>query len=172
MLHRREYSLAAPPRKGDRSLTHEILDHAWDGITPDRTAGMWNGGIIASSRRYQGLYDRCLVVFDEMRRRSRHFAVEQLTYSIVFPAYGTLAEAAPWFDHYWANRAWFDRRIERLLGDVLLGGVGPRAAAAHLRDHPIVGPLDGRRPWWMRRLQRLITRPEPDDDDISEFGQA
>ncbi|MES1254105.1 MAG: hypothetical protein ABUS56_00740, partial [Acidobacteriota bacterium] len=113
-----------------------------------------------------------------IRKRDRQAAglgiVEQVEkcLRVAIDAGKVLAEAAPWFDHYWANRAWFDRRIERFLGDVLLGGVVPKAAAAHLRDHPIVGPLDGRRPWWVTRLQRLITRPEPDDDDTSEFGQV
>src|SRR5205823_6715227 len=51
LLHRREYALSAPPRKGDRSLTHEILGRSWQGITPGADAAMWNGGIIASSRR-------------------------------------------------------------------------------------------------------------------------
>lgn len=166
LLHRREYPLAAPPRKGDRSLTHEILGRTWQGIAPDASASMWNGGVIASSRRHRGVFDRTLAVFDEMRGASGHFAVEQLAYSIVFPAYGPLEEAAPWFDHYWANRPWFDRAVERFLSRTLVEGLTPAEAAGLLRRAPIVGPLDGRMPWWKARLRRLMA-VESDDDDIS-----
>jgi hypothetical protein len=110
VLYRREYALASPPRRGDRTLKQEILGSSWQGITPEASASMWNGGIIGSSRRHRGIFDRTLAVFDEMRDRSRHFAVEQLAYSIVFPAYGTIEEASPWFDHYWGDRAVFERR--------------------------------------------------------------
>ena len=37
-MHHREYPLAAPPRKGDRSLADEIVGRTWRGITPDNTA--------------------------------------------------------------------------------------------------------------------------------------
>jgi hypothetical protein len=88
----------------------------------------------------------------------------------VFPAYGTIEEASPWFDHYWANRAWFDRHVERFLSTAHLAGLTPSEAADHLRRRPIRGPLDGRVPWWMARLRRALGRPDPDDDDIAEFG--
>ena len=167
MLHRREYALAAPPRKGDRSLRTEILGRSWQGIAPGPDASMWNGGIIASSRRHLGIFDRALAVFDEMRVASRHFAVEQLTYSIVFPAYGPVEEAAPWFDHYWANRGWFDRAVERFLSRALLEGWSPAAASERLRHHPIVGALDTRVPWWMTRVRRMVSPTESHDDDVS-----
>src|SRR3954469_11871223 len=128
-LYRREYALSAPPRKGDRSLKHEILGRAWHGLTPAPDASMWNGGVIASPRRYAGIFDRTLAVFDEMRTASRHFAVEQLAYSVVFPAYGPLEEAAPWFDHYWANREWFDRAIDDFLGRARTSGTTGAQAA-------------------------------------------
>lgn len=169
MLHRREYALAAPPRKGDRSLAHEILGRTWRGIAPDASASMWNGGVIASSRRHHGVFDRTLAVFDEMRGASRHFAVEQLAYSIVFPAYGPIEEAAPWVDHYWANRPWFDRAGERFLSRALIEGLTPADAARPLGRSPIVGPLDGRTSWWKTRLRRLVA-VESDDDDVSPIG--
>jgi hypothetical protein len=164
VLHRREYALAAPPRRGDRALKEEILGRSWQGIAPDASASMWNGGIIGSSRRHKGIFDRALAVFDEMRDRSRHFAVEQLAYSIVFPAYGTIEEASPWFDHYWANREWFDRAIERFLSDARLKELTAAAAAERLKLEPITGPLDGRLPWWRARLQRLVSHPDGHDD--------
>jgi hypothetical protein len=164
VLHRREYALAAPPRRGDRALKEEILGHSWQGIAPDASASMWNGGIIGSSRRHKGIFDRALAVFDEMRDRSRHFAVEQLAYSIVFPAYGTIEEASPWFDHYWANREWFDRAIERFLSDARLKELTAAAAAERLKLEPITGPLDGRLSWWRARLQRLVSHPDGHDD--------
>jgi hypothetical protein len=164
LLHRREYALASPPRRGDRGLKQEILGHSWQGIVPGASASMWNGGIIGSSRRHKGIFDRTLAVFDEMRDRSRHFAVEQLAYSIVFPAYGTIEEASPWFDHYWANREWFDRAIERFLSDARLKELTVAAAAERLKHEPITGPLDGRLPWWRARLQQLATRTDGHDD--------
>jgi hypothetical protein len=164
VLYRREYALASPPRRGDRSLKQEILGRSWQGIMPDASASMWNGGIIGSSRRHKGIFDRTLAVFDEMRDRSRHFAVEQLAYSIVFPAYGTIEEASPWFDHYWANREWFDRAIERFLSDARLKELTVTAAAERLKHEPITGPLDGRVPWWRTRLQRLVMHPHGHDD--------
>jgi len=162
-LHRREYRLAEA-RRGDRSLRHEILEHTWDGIRPGPSAAMWNGGIVAASGRYQGLFDRTLAVFDEMRQKSRHFAIEQLAYSIVFPAYGPIQEAAPWFDHYWANRAWFDRAIERFLSDARLTELTAAPAASRLKERPITGPLDGRLPWWRTRLQRFMATSNGNED--------
>ena len=164
VLHRREYALAAPPRRGDRALKEEILGRSWQGIAPDASASMWNGGIIGSSRRHKGIFDRTLAVFDEMRDRSRHFAVEQLAYSIVFPAYGTIEEASPWFDHYWANREWFDRAIERFLSDARLKELTVADAAEQLKREPITGPLDGRLSWWRASLQRLVSRKGGHDD--------
>ena len=164
VLHRREYALAAPPRRGDRALKEEILGRSWQGIAPDASASMWNGGIIGSSRRHKGIFDRTLAVFDEMRDRSRHFAVEQLAYSIVFPAYGTIEEASPWFDHYWANREWFDRAIERFLSDARLKELTAAAAAERLKQEPIIGPLDGRLSWWRASLRRLVSRTGGHDD--------
>ncbi len=120
---------------------------------------MWNGGVVACSRRHRGIFDRTLAVFDEMRAASSHFAIEQLAYSIVFPAYGPLEEAAPWFDHYWANRPWFDRATERFLSRALMERWTPDAAAERLRRQPLEGPLDARVPWWMARLRRLFAGP-------------
>lgn len=157
VLHRREYLLADPPRNGDRPLRREILGRAWDGITPAaESAAMWNGGVIGSPRRHVGLFDRVLRVFDEMRVASRHFAVEQLAYSIVFPEYGPVEEAAPWLDHYWANRPHFDREIERFLAGVAMESLSAADARDRLRVEPIAGALDARRPWWYRRLQRVL----------------
>ena len=173
MMHCREYGLAAPPRKGDRSLTREILGRSWDGIVPDSaTAAMWNGGVVGSSRQHRGIFDRTLTVFDQMRVASRHFAIDQLACSIVFAAYGPIEEAAPWFDHYWANRPWFNLAIERFLSHALVEGLTPADACERLRRQPLVGPLDGRAPWWLTRLRRLIAPVEPDDDDVSEFHDA
>ena len=169
VLHRREYSLAAPPRKGDRSLREEILARPWQGVMPARNAAMWNGGVIGASRRYVGLFDRTLAVFDEMRQASTHFAVEQLAYSIVFPAYGRIEEAAPWFDHYWANRPYFDRAVARFLSRALMERLTPREAAGRLRTQPIAGPLDGRERWWRSRLRGLMSASGQDDDDVLEF---
>ena len=168
-LHLREYALAAPPRKGDRSLTGEILGRAWQGITPDDRAAMWNGGVIGASKRHRGIFDRTLAVFDEMRVASTHFAVEQLAYSIVFPAYGEVEEAAPWFDHYWANRTFFDRAIARFLSRATMEGLTAPDAADRLRAQPIEGPLDGRVPWWKARLRRLVSA-STDDDDVESDG--
>ena len=86
---------------------------------------MWNAGIVASSRRHAGIFDRTLAVFDEIRPVTRYFAVDQLACSIVLAAYAPIEEAAPWFDHYWGNRPWFGRAIERFLSRALLEGLTP-----------------------------------------------
>jgi len=168
VLHRREYALAAPPRKGDRSLRREILGRTWDGIAPGPDAAMWNGGVIGSSARHTGVFERTLTVFDEMRDASAHFAVEQLAYSIVFPEYGPVVEAWPWFDHYWANRDGFGREIARFLDEVRRDHLGAEEAAERLGRSPIVAPLDARVPWWRRRLRRLMNASPIDDDHIPE----
>src|SRR5207244_7256574 len=94
----------------------EILGRSWQGSAPDAaTAAMWNGGVVASSRRHGAIFDRTLAVFDQMRVASRHFAIDQLACSIVFAAYGPIEEAAPWFDHYWANRPWLNLSLEPFL---------------------------------------------------------
>jgi hypothetical protein len=171
-LHQREYELRSARRKGDRSLKHEILGRRWQGILPDPSAAMWNGGIIGSPAQHSGVFDRTLAVFDEMRDACGHFAVEQLAYSIVFPTYGAVEEAAPWFDHYWANRAGFDREIQKFLSAARLESLTAADAAQRLAREPIVAPLDGRRPWWQARLRQWVARSDSDDDHLSEFGDS
>ena len=124
---------------------------------------MWNGGVIGASGRHSEVMDRTLTAFDEMKQASRHFAPEQLAYSIVFPAYGPVRAATDCFIHYWANRAWFDRGIDRFLSSALLEGLTPQRAAERLRQRPIEGALDGRPSSWQRRVRKLL-RIEMDDD--------
>lgn len=157
-MHQREYALGAPPRKNDRHLARDIVGHTWQGITPGASAAMWNAGIVASSRRHVGLFDRVLAVYDQMRPVTRYFAVDQLACSIVLAAYAPIEPAAPYFDHYWANRPWFDAEIARFLSRALLEGLTPAAASDELKAHPIVGVLDGRIPNWLRALRNVIDR--------------
>jgi hypothetical protein len=156
LLHRREYPLSAPPRRGDRMLKHQILGRSWDGITPTAHTAMWNGGVIGCPRERVPVLDQVAAVFDQMRSASRHFAIEQLAYSVVFEAHGAIEEAAPWIDHYWANREFFSRAAEHELAAMLMSSMSPREAAAHLRDHPITGPLDGRPSRWQRIVPQWI----------------
>jgi hypothetical protein len=163
LLYEREYRIAAPPRRGDRCLQREIVGRRWDGLAADEDTWMWNGGVIGVSGVHAGVADRALAVFDHMRPASRHFALEQLAYSIVFPAYGPVRAADDSFIHYWANRAWFDRRIERFLSAALIEGLTPAAAGARLRQTPLDGARDGRPRSWQRHVTRLL-RIEMDDD--------
>jgi hypothetical protein len=168
ILHEREYSIAAPPRRGDRSLAREILHRRWGGIVADAHTWMWNGGVIGVSGHHRGVVDRTLDAFDQMRTASKHFALEQLAYSIVFPAYGPIRAASDCFIHYWANRAWFDRRIDRFLAMALLHGLTARSAGEALRAQPIEGALDGRPSSWQRRVKRLFHLEM--DDDVERIG--
>jgi hypothetical protein len=155
VLHKREYLVKDTTRRGDRRLKHEILGRTWGGVEAGDDTWMWNGGVVGSSRQHHGVF-AALLAFDEMRAVSSHFALEQLAYSIVFPAFGPVREAEPWFAHYWANRRGFDRAIEQFLSRVLLEQLDARSAADRLREEPIVAALDGRVPWWARRLGRLL----------------
>ena len=132
-----------------------------------RDVAMWNAGVVASSRRHDGIFDHTLAVFDEIRPITRYFAVDQLACSIVLAAYAPIEEAAPWFDHYWANRPWFHRAAERFLSRALLEGLTPGQAADRLKREPIVGPLDARVPWWLARLRGLISPTAPDENDVA-----
>src|SRR5579872_253689 len=162
LMHRREYLLASPPRKNDRHLAREILGRSWHGIMPDPvTTSMWNSGVLASSHAHTGIFDTALAVFDEMRPLTRYFAVDQLACSVAFPTYGPLEEAAPWFDHYWANRPWFDRAVERFLSRARLENLSVAEARERLARHPIVGTTDGPVSWWSRKLRRLLGAAEP-----------
>jgi hypothetical protein len=157
LLHRREYALARPPRRGDRMLKHEILGRTWSGITPTDQTAMWNGGVIGCGRPHLAVVDQVAEVFDSMRPVSTHFAVEQLAYSVVFEAHGPVEEAAPWIDHYWANRSFFAAAVERELAVIAAAGLRPMDAAARLRDAPITGPLDGRPSRWQRAVGRVAS---------------
>jgi hypothetical protein len=168
-MYRREYPLTAPRRRGDRRLARDIAGRTWHGITVNGTSAMWNAGVVASSRRHEGVFDRTIAVYDEIRPITRYFAVDQLACSIVLPAYAPLEAAAPWFDHYWANRPWFNQAGARFLSRALLEGLTAREASDRLRDQPIVGALDGRAPWWLARLRRLIGPDVPNDDDIVQL---
>lgn len=163
ILHEREYRISDPPRRGDRRLKYEIAGHHWSGIAAGSDTWMWNGGVIGASGRHPDVVARTLTAFDQMRQASRHFALEQLAYSIVFPAYGPVRAATDCFIHYWANRAWFDRGIDRFLSSALLEGLTPQRAAERLRQRPIEGALDGRPSSWQRRVRKLL-RIEMDDD--------
>src|SRR5690606_18805724 len=118
VLYAREYRIAETRRRGDRSLKSDVLGRAWAGIDADDRTWMWNGGVIGVPGRVAGVMDRTLEAFDQLRAASTHFAVEQLAYSIVFPRFGPVEEGRQWFDHYWANRSWFDRRIDRFLSEL------------------------------------------------------
>ena len=170
-MQQREYLLAAPPRKNDRPLAHQIVGRSWSGITPDGSSAMWNAGVVGSSRRHAGIFDRTLEVYEEIKPVTRYFAVDQLACSIVFAAYAPIEAAAPWFDHYWGNRQWFNRAIERFLSRALLDGTSPAAAADQLKARPILGALDARAPWWLSRLRRIVSPAVPDDDDVPEFPE-
>jgi hypothetical protein len=167
-MHHREYRLAAPPRKGDRPLARQIVGRTWQGITPDTQSAMWNAGIVAASRRHAGIFDRTLAVFDQIRPVTRYFAVDQLACSIVLSAYAPIEAAAPWFDHYWANRPWFNQAAERFLSRALLEGLTPLEAGHRLKHEPISGALDGRAGWWLAGLRRVISAATPDDHDLDE----
>jgi hypothetical protein len=157
-MHRREYALGAPPGKNDRHLASGIVGRTWQGITPSATTAMWNAGIVASSRRHVGIFDRTLAVYDDMKPHTRYFAVDQLACSIVLSEYAPIEAADPWFEHYWANRPWYDASIARFLSDALLEGLTPSAARDRLKAHPIVGARDGRVPWWFRKLRQMVDR--------------
>jgi hypothetical protein len=129
---------------------------------------MWNAGVVGSSRRHAGIFDRTLAVFDEIRPVTQYFAVDQLACSIVLAEYAPLEEAAPWFDHYWANRPWFGRAIDQFLSHALLECLTPAEAGERLRTRPIAGALDGRAPWWLSRLRDALAPAVPDDYDVSE----
>jgi hypothetical protein len=155
LLHEREYPLSNPPRRGDRILKTEILGRSWLGITPGPETAMWNGGVVGCPKSKLPVLDEVADVFDHMRPASRHFAIEQLAYSVVFEARGTIEEAAPWIDHYWANRPYFSRAVEHELATMLMSGMKPAEAAARWRDYPVTGPLDGRATGWKRVAERL-----------------
>src|SRR5438045_3301093 len=129
---------------------------------------MWNAGVIAISHKHAGIFDKALAIYDEIRPRSRYFAVDQLACSLAFPEYGALEAAAPWFDHYWANRPWFNRAGEQFLSLALLEGLSPNDARARLRTRPIIGVLDARQPWWATKLHRLIAPSYPPNDEVPD----
>ena len=158
LLHTREYSLSSPPRKRDRSLTRDVLGRSWNGLRAKPDAAMWNGGVIGCSRSHLAVLDQLPGVFDALRAGCRHFAVEQLTYSVVFASAGRIEEASPWFDHYWANRVFFQKAIERDLLATFMERIPPAEAAERVRAHPIVGPLDGRLPKWRTSVSRWLAR--------------
>jgi hypothetical protein len=155
LLHEREYALSDPPRRGDRMLKDEILGRSWGGITPGLQTSMWNGGVVGCPKAKLPVLDEVVEVFDSMRPASRHFAIEQLAYSVAFEARGAVEEAAPWIDHYWANRPFFSRAVEHELATMLMSGMKPAEAAARWRDYPVSGPLDGRPTGWQRVAERL-----------------
>jgi hypothetical protein len=155
LLHEREYALSKAPRRGDRRLKDEILGRSWLGITPGPETAMWNGGVVGCPQSKLPVLDEVADVFDRMRPASRHFAIEQLAYSVVFEARGAIEEAAPWIDHYWANRPYFSGAVERELATMLMSGMKPAEVAARWRDYPITGPLDGRATGWKRVAERL-----------------
>src|SRR5918995_1563018 len=103
----------------------------------------WDG---PGTRSRLAVLDEVVAVFDSMRPASRHFAIEQLAYSVVFEARGTIEEAAPWVDHYWANRPFFSRAIEHDLATMLMSGMKPAEVAARWRDCPVTGAPRGRPP--------------------------
>lgn len=165
-MHKREFVLSRSPRAGNRRLWRELRTLSASGrlsrdaqarITAE--AAMWNSGVIALPAAERALANQALRFYDELADAGlRHFATEQLVEGLVFAGTGRLHEAAPWFTHYWGNKAGYDQEIARRLSDAFIEGMSVKEAAEALQRNPIALPAEVR-PRTHEKLRRWLRRP-------------
>jgi hypothetical protein len=154
-MHCNEGLLARSRRRGNRRLYREIENQIWGGIAADASTEMWNAGITAFSAGHAQLIARATDVCDELCAAGAvQHVTEQLATSMVLATTGRLAEAQPWFDHYWGNKPGYRAAIERQLAIVMTRGYDHEEAATFAREHPINLPLLVRPRRWQKLLQR------------------
>ena len=158
-MHLNEGQLSRSRRRGNRRLYRQISGRVWGGIAADSTTEMWNAGITAFSPEHAGLVARATAVCDELCAAGvvQH-VTEQLATSMTLAETGRLAEARPWFNHYWGNKPGFIAAIQDQLGIIDARGLGLKQAVDFVRERPIELPLLVRptigvkiRRWFRRR---------------------
>lgn len=144
-MHTREYTLSRSRRPGNRRLWKALQRTAVPGYTPSATDAMWNSGVIAASAGDGVLVDEAIALYDDLGRGGvRHFATEQLVEGLVLGRTGRLRAAAPWFTHYWGNKAGYDAEIARRLSEAFLEGLSVKEAAVQYARRPIDLPVEHR----------------------------
>lgn len=158
-MHRREFEIGTDRRRGNRALWRSLDGRAFAGWQFQTDDAMWNSGVLALPVPDLPLIDRALTLYDAMAAAGiRHFATEQLVVGGILGRTGRLREAAPWFTHYWGNKAQYDGEIQRRLGEARAAGLSPAAAAADLRTRPIDLPAE-LRPGKLEKLRRWLALP-------------
>ena len=156
-MHKREYVLSQTRRPGHRRVWNALQRTPLAGYTPSPRDAMWNSGVVALPAADRALLDETIALYDEMGARGfRHFAAEQLAEGLVFGRTGRLQAAAPWFAHYWGNRAGYDPEIARRLSEAFLEGLSVREAAAAYRGRPIDLPEEVR-PTRAQKIRRWLS---------------
>jgi hypothetical protein len=155
-MHKREFCLGTSPRAGNRRLWRALEGREFGAWHFRSTDSMWNSGVLGVPCTDAGLVDAALALYDRMAAAGiRHFATEQLVAGRVLDRTGRLRAAEEWFTHYWGNKDNFDREIRHRLESYL--PLGPSAAAAELRRHPIDLPAEVR-PGKLAKLRRWLSR--------------
>jgi hypothetical protein len=144
-MHKHEYDFGRSNRRGNRELWDQLRGRAFGGWEVRIGDGMWNSGVLAAPASDRDLFDRMLRFYDALGDAGvRHFATEQLVEGVVLGRTGRLRSAAPWFTHYWGNKAAYAAAIEARLSEARAAGLTVQECAARYRQHPIDLPAEVR----------------------------
>jgi len=113
LLHLREGRLSDLKSKSIRQMWSRTKNRHFDGIHFGREAAMWNAGVVGiPGPDAAEVIAKVLRVCDNLcREKIRPRLVEQLSFSVVLPAFGELWAAEEWVAHYWSNKAEWGREI-------------------------------------------------------------
>jgi hypothetical protein len=149
-MHEHEYDLARARRAGQRRLWRQVSARI------PAPCPMWNAGLIAVGAHRHDVLSQALDGLDRLMDEGvAHTLVEQLAISRAFSATGRLRPGRAWMDHFWSNKDGYAVAIDRQLAQILTRGLGVDAAAALVRQEPILLPLVVRKRWWSRLLISL-----------------
>lgn len=148
-LHKLEYVIGASRRRGNRRMWESLRDRSFGGWKVLSTDAMWNAGVVGLRSDDAQLVGDALTMHDAVAGAGlNHLFLEQLATSVVFGRTTRLRPAAPYFAHYWGNKAGWDAEIRRRMARAK--GWTLAQAAEDYRQRPINLPLEVRPTRWQK----------------------
>jgi hypothetical protein len=155
-LHKPEYVIGESRRRGNRRMWESLRDRSFGGWRVLPTDAMWNAGVVGLRSDDASLVNDALVMHDAIASAGAdHPFLEQLTTSVVFGRTKRLKAAAPYFAHYWGNKAGWDGEIRKRMARARDWTL--EQAADEYRQNPINLPLEVR-PTRLQKLGRWFRR--------------
>jgi hypothetical protein len=157
LVHRAEKPLSA--RSATRKAFRPLYGESCEDLRIQPSTLVLNTGVVGVPASRLGTIDIALRLNDFILDRGvRHFAVEQIAWSVLLGSERIVA-AAGHIDHYWGNKRAYLKVIADRLADAIMRGIEPEEAARELARWPIDLPLRVWDRWWHEPLMRLLRIP-------------